>query len=51
MVNFENVRPGVVNTKGWRPTSAFVATNPAKRDALIKKAFIAGRIEDHFGEV
>ena len=51
VVSFENVQPGTVNTKGWRPASAFVASNPARRDALIKKAFIAGGIEEHRGDI
>lgn len=47
IINFENVEPYHVNTKGSRPQTAFIATNPKKREELIKNAFIAGKLSNH----
>jgi hypothetical protein len=41
------VNPTNVNTKGSRPQTAFIATNPKNREELIKNAFISGKISTH----
>ena len=50
MINLDSVDPAQVNTKGWRPSTAFVATNPAKRQQLIKNAFMSGNVKAHVNE-
>lgn len=41
------MNPHNVNTKGSRPQTAFISTNPKNREELIKNAFISGKISSH----